>query len=589
MILEPHRRTSIYDILRPPEGFGIDALVACTYSASLETVLSLPAVMFSDLTGRERRAGPYAAADLAALRRVCDRTLVFCQASAIHPAAKLPAAVIEAERMVHEVTAPQGGAFHPKLWVLRFVDGADRKLLRVAVLSRNLTGDSSWDVGLVVEGVPGRGERGENEIATLLRSLPAMCRRPLFERAASLLEGMAADVQTVSWRTPPEVGSLCFHALGTGPGRGWTQPRSQRLVVFSPFLTPGAVGKLGSSSDGALLLVSRPDALERCSTAARGSFERRMVLSPPSSSDQAAPPGGGLHAKILAWENRGRIRMAVGSMNATAPAMDGSNVEFMASFDCTRALGAEGLAALLDGRALGTCLIDYEPAPGAESTVEFDHRPARSLLFAAGLSLRCEAGEGGWNIVLVPDKPLGNELLTLLPHLRFRLATMVAGHWSDCGEALSEGKPAALSGTLDLAEVTGFVVFEARHPEGTFSFTLNLEVVGVNEEERRQAVVRATIPTRQHLEEFLRGMLGDPVGTGAVSGGEDEGSSLPWSAGGTGGLLEALVRCASDDPPRLESIRVALDALGQDQLASLVPDGFLPLWKGLLSAVAKTK
>ena len=41
--------------------------------------------------------------------------------------------------MVHEVKAPMGGTFHPKLWVMRFVDAAtNRSMLRIAILSRNL-------------------------------------------------------------------------------------------------------------------------------------------------------------------------------------------------------------------------------------------------------------------------------------------------------------------------------------------------------------------------------------------------------------------------------------------------------------------
>ncbi|TFI58625.1 hypothetical protein E2493_09405 [Sphingomonas parva] len=590
MILEPQRRTSIYDLLRPPEGFGIDALVACTYSASLETVLSLPAVMLADLTGRERRGGPYVAADLAALRRVCDRTLVFCQAAAIHPAAMLPAAVIETERMVHEVTAPAGGAFHPKVWVARYVDGADRKLIRVAVMSRNLTGDSSWDAGLIVEGPPGRARQADCEITLLLQSLPGMCLRPLSSRARGILAQLAGEVCSVGWRLPSEISSLRFHTLGTSIGRGWTQPPSDRLLVISPFLTSGGLKVLAKSSEDPFLLVSRPNALDRCWPAAKGKFARQMVLSAPVLTDEANPQHGGLHAKILGWESRGRVRMAMGSMNATGPAMDGSNVEFLASFDCTKAFGAEGLAALLDGRALGTCLVDYEPPQNEEPSVEPDYRPGTAVLSTAGLHLRAEATDGGWSVALMPVKPLGADLVTLLPNLRFRLATTMAGRWSCCGEALAKGEPAQFVDALDLAEVTGFVVFETTGPDGTVSFTLNLEVLGVDEEERRQAVVRATIPTRRHLEEFLRGMLGDSSGTGGPIGGDEEGTTvLAWSGGGAAGLLEALVRCASDDPPRLQSIKAALDALGTHQLESLAPKGFLPLWEKLLRAVESKK
>ena len=72
MMLEPQKRLSIYDIVRPPAGFAIDALVACTYSASLDTVLSLPAAMLSDLPGLgNRRPGIFTAVELAALKRVC--------------------------------------------------------------------------------------------------------------------------------------------------------------------------------------------------------------------------------------------------------------------------------------------------------------------------------------------------------------------------------------------------------------------------------------------------------------------------------------------------------------------------------------
>jgi hypothetical protein len=107
MMIGPQQRLSVYDIVRPPVGFAIDTLVVCTYSASLDTVLSLPAAMLADLPGMsKRRVGIFTTLELAALKRVCGRTLIFCQGGAIHPAAYLPPAIIEAERMVHEVRAP---------------------------------------------------------------------------------------------------------------------------------------------------------------------------------------------------------------------------------------------------------------------------------------------------------------------------------------------------------------------------------------------------------------------------------------------------------------------------------------------------
>ena len=59
------------------------------------------------------------------------------------------------ESSLHPVKAPNGGVFHPKLWILRFIPADDGKpTIRLAVLSRNLTLDRSWDIALASEGSP---------------------------------------------------------------------------------------------------------------------------------------------------------------------------------------------------------------------------------------------------------------------------------------------------------------------------------------------------------------------------------------------------------------------------------------------------
>ena len=48
------------------------------------------------------------------------------------------------QSIVCDVASHGGGAFHPKLWVLRFdTSGTHESLLQVLVLSRNLTSDRS--------------------------------------------------------------------------------------------------------------------------------------------------------------------------------------------------------------------------------------------------------------------------------------------------------------------------------------------------------------------------------------------------------------------------------------------------------------
>ena len=416
-MLSPTDRASIYDALRPPPGSSVDLLVACTYSASLDTVLSLPAAMIVGGQPSSVKA-TFGAAELAALRRVCDRTAIFCQAGAIHPAEMVPPAVVEVEPMVHEVTAPMGGAFHPKLWVTRFRDEKGRASLRIAVLSRNLTGDRSWDLGLVAEGRP-VGKAQDNDVSTLLRLLPAWARRRPSAGRLALIEELAQEVERTRWRMPKGLGQPKFRAIGTGPETGWVQPASERLLLLSPFLTTRTVKALAATSSQPLGLVSRSDALDRCWPAAASAFARKMVLTPPQGD--GATGTASLHGKALVWERKDRVYAAVGSMNATCAARLGRNVEFMATFDCTGAAGDGGVEALLGHEALGAVVQDYEPADADLTPADaFDDRPARALLTAADLRLHCELKPDGWRVALNAAAPLGPQVGKLLPALPTR-------------------------------------------------------------------------------------------------------------------------------------------------------------------------
>lgn len=583
-MIGPQKRLSVYDIARPPTGFTINALVVCTYSASLDTVLSLPAAMLADLTGVEKRgAGLVSALELATLKRVCDHTLIFCQGGAILPAAHLAPTIIEAEQMVHEVKAPMGGAFHPKVWVIRFTDPeTGRFMLRVAILSRNLTADRSWDLGVVIDSRDVAGPRQANDLGDLLRLLPSWCARTMAPKQLRLLDDLINDVERVHWRLPDGIGRLSFHGLGFGQHGGWNQPNNDRLVVISPFLTARALQQLSQSSHAGLIVISRCDALDRCWDTARDGFARQAVLAAP---DDPGLPGRAseLHGKALVWQIGARIRMAIGSMNATSAAIEGRNVEFMASFDCTKALGENGIHGLLDSNSLGAVIEDYEPSDASiDQRPPFDDRPARTALWNARLHILCTAVDAVWKIALVAEGTVSAELATLLPGLRFRPATLGGDQATRCGAALAAGEPAACAYALEPFEITGFTVFDADGPDGVISFTLNLEVRGIDEEARRHAVLKAVLPDGRHYAEFLRILLGDFAGLeGGVTANGADGNPPTWRAAGQAGLLELLIRCAADDPDRLESIRQTLNSLGSGDVGSEDSNQL----KGLLSSV----
>ena len=56
------------------------------------------------------------------------------------------------EEMIVTVPIPGRGIFHPKIWAIRFAspDGSIIRY-RLAVMTRNLTSDRSWDLCLKLE------------------------------------------------------------------------------------------------------------------------------------------------------------------------------------------------------------------------------------------------------------------------------------------------------------------------------------------------------------------------------------------------------------------------------------------------------
>jgi len=121
-MLDPNGRALYADSLRPPPGRVFDEAIATTYTLGLDTLLSVPlqlALFDRRDAGEGIRDG---VAVLEALRRTSERLSVFYQAGRIHVPSTRHVLYGMLEPVVHAVRAPGGGAFHAKLWVLRFVD-----------------------------------------------------------------------------------------------------------------------------------------------------------------------------------------------------------------------------------------------------------------------------------------------------------------------------------------------------------------------------------------------------------------------------------------------------------------------------------
>lgn len=392
-MLSPDSRRTALEMIRAPAGYRLDFAVLTTYTLDLEVLLALPLSTLAHPDGglEELLAEPLKLYQ--AIQQAGDRVHAFVDAAGIGVPRRARPLYSMLESSVHAVRAPNGGAFHPKVWVARFAASDDTEAadvrLRVVVLSRNLTFDRSWDVALTSEAAPrSRRATASRPLGDLLRALPELAVGGVPRSVAERVRELADQAARCAFPAPDGFDSpVTFHALGLSPRRRtWRPPSSgNRTLAMAPFVNRTGLDAVRGMSGGERILVSRQDELDKLSEDALAEWHQVFVLADAAqgepedpedredgasdggadpddgasdggadpegdpghvrpaatrtAGDHAAPaaandPGArpsGLHAKMFAVEHGWDVTWHVGSANLTAAAFGGDNVEMMAS------------------------------------------------------------------------------------------------------------------------------------------------------------------------------------------------------------------------------------------------------------------
>ena len=606
-MLSPDSRTVATELLRPPPGYRLDHTVLTTYTLDLETLLALPfgVLSRSDADWKTLLQNPLLL--LETLRSEAHRFHVFVDHGGIAIPGPHRTLYGMLEPCVHPVRAPNGGVFHPKVWLARFAptDDARPALLRVGILSRNLTDDRSWDVALTSEASPGADPvEASRPLSDLLHLLPDIATQTLSGSTATTLRTLAAEVARTGFPAPegflPD--PVQFHLLGRrGDERELWRPTSGgwRLLAIAPFLSAGALDRVHGMSGGERILVSRQDALDRLpeDRVARWGEESLRILR-DDALDETADAGNdgsqaptrpsGLHAKLIAVEHRYDVTWFVGSANLTHAALAGRNVEMMAAIRGRKGYPSgktgRGIEPFLEGGFLDLCTT-YHRSPSrnadAPDVVAARQRleEAEEALLTADLRLRCTARADDYRLVLEGEfaAPPGIECLA----------------WP-VSVSTEQALPLAPSGAWTLPEthLTAFIGFRlcVGHPEvEDVHLTRKLPADGFPET-RLPAVLRSLIDSPERLLEFLRALLGGLESMADMAPEPRKSAGSSWDAGlGFGGetLLEDLLRAASRDPERLKPIRRLIEDLRKTpEGRELVPDDLLAIWNAVDSVVS---
>ncbi len=596
-VLDPQSNRTLYtEALTTPCQFRFDKAVALTYSLDLDTLLAVPLHLLLYATGQpQAELLQDRLALLDALRSTADRLSIFHQRGRILAPAQKRILYSLLEGSVFVASAPNGGVFHPKVWVLRFESLEDTQpLIRLVVLSRNLTADLSWDVSLTVEGHPGTSlVAGNADLVRLLHSLPALSPELGRERQ-SQLGSLADELAVTEWDLPPGIDEFQLHTLGLDRS-SWTPPHSKRLLVMAPYVSGTALKRLAATSESPQALISRFENLVEVSGSARAAFKECLVLREEAEIGDGEDPqerwgeNMGLHAKLYLCDEPNRTRLALGSANATNAALvTGSNVEVLAELVGSRQqlgsvqtfLNNQGFLALLEAFKFG----DSEPVEKDTLETRRALEDAQAAIAEADLALRCIKDDNHWHMRLRSRHPI-----ELPPGVRVTTwpITIARNQGSDCapfflGEEIGFGP-------LDVSSITQFVAFEIapkkiRPGTQTRTFVLKLVADGLPAAEREAAVVRQVVNSRDGFLRYLLFLLGAFVASSEVEGGAGSGS---WQAMQRPGfetlpLLEEMTRALCRDPARLESVgrlvkNLEKTASGADG-ETIVPQKFLELW-----------
>ena len=606
-MLAPKDRTLLLESLRPPQGFCLDAAVSTTYSLDLMALLVAPlAFTFFDWEGDDGEPTKDPNALLEAIRRHVDRIHVFCQAGqiAVPKAYRMLFGYLESS--VHEVRAVRdGGVFHPKVWIVRYVADGEPAQYRLLCASRNMTFDRSWDTLLVLDGIVGKKAAKKNKpLSQFIRSLQEMVVQELPDNTKSTLVGLANEIAHVEFQLPDHIDDIDFWPLGLpGAQDVWPFPsRSDRGLVIAPFISERTLDQLNISSDQTL--VSRIDSLATLDPGQMGGYEI-FALSEGADFEQeeSAEPDdvqdsgnqlSGLHAKLFAFDVAGVGHVWTGSANATNAAFH-KNVEFLVEMrGQSKHMGVE---AILCPQQKGISVLRdlLEPfSPDEEGGADSTQQALDQLLlhlrrFVVDLELEVcaeQSDEGLFNLRLSPTKKPN------LSKAKFDLQCWPLSLRQEAGAQFLtiKNKLSSLFPSISFEGLTTFFAFEGKVSidgrSGICRFVLNLPSKGFPNN-RHQQLLRYMLKDQQQVMRYLFLLLGEE---GALSLADITGSSRYGGGSVDGGfhadipMLEALVKALERSPEKLDQVaRLVTELSSTEEGRALLPEEFdqiwLPLWK----------
>lgn len=305
-------RLNYSELLRPDAGYTLDFAVGMTYSLDLEALLGVPVSLglLDDADESNLRSPLYV---LEAIRKSADKIALFCNAGGIKLPSKIQSVYSLLENSVFQVKLTKTNNFHPKIWVLRYSQSSKSAYIKLLVMSRNLTFDSSIDISAALQGEIGAEISEKNRpLADFLSYVSRFANNKKKQQVLALADDV---LRVAAFNVDPPFEDYDFFPIGIPGYNGSSFPLfDQKYDIFavSPFLSDETVKKM-TRCNGQKRLVTRKSSV---TPAVMETFDHVYVTKEVLSDNEYGAQQD-IHAKIYYTTTRTANYLYLGSANAS--------------------------------------------------------------------------------------------------------------------------------------------------------------------------------------------------------------------------------------------------------------------------------
>ncbi|VDN47255.1 conserved protein of unknown function [Petrocella atlantisensis] len=318
-----NNRLSYSEMLQPEIGYELDFAVGLTYSLDLEALLGIPVSfgLLDEVDSSLMRSPFYL---LEAIRKSSDRLAVFCNAGGISLPQNIQSVYSLLENSVFEVKLANKQNFHPKVWFAKYINKDGEAYIKLLVLSRNMTFDTSIDLCVELSGrITHRSYSKNKPLADMLTYVSKYAEKTKRQRIIELAEDIM-KIKNFEIEHPFE--DYEFLPIGiTGYDKEKTKLFDGKYDLFavSPFLSDDVVKNLTKGAYNKTLITRKSSITETVMNSFDSVYITKDILT-----DNEYGVKQDIHAKLYFTKTEEGNYLYIGSANASHNAFN-NNVEFL--------------------------------------------------------------------------------------------------------------------------------------------------------------------------------------------------------------------------------------------------------------------